>query len=176
MHYQGPKEYQNRAHGSNFSTLKWPWRHEILPEKSLFWLFSQFLPICFIQRTHKPVKTNLPIKLPPWGYQEYHIWPCGTIFRYENAHILPWKLPEKWIFRLFSQFLITFCIQLTQKPVETNLAIKIPHWKHKGHNIWPVCLVVGQVVAPFFIHFSGNFHGWIWAFSYLKIVPQGQIW
>ena len=66
-----------------------------------------------------------------------------------------------------------------------------------GWMLCPLCLQWGILMSKFFsagfwvywiqkvprnweksrkIHFSGNFHGRIWAFSCLKIVPQGQIW
>ena len=135
MPHQGPKEHQNQGFGSNFWHLEVTRNAWYVARKIDF--FSFFL-IFSIQCTHKPLEAILPIKIPHWEHKEYHFRLMGSGFRSEIGHIQPWKLTEKWIFWLFSQFFLIFSIQWPQKPVETNLPIKIPHWGHKEYHSWPM--------------------------------------
>ena len=101
----------------------------------VFDFFLNFFHFYLSRRTQELLKTNFPIKLHHWGYKKYHIRPKGTFLGSENAHIQPLKLSDKWIFLLFSQFVQTFSIQWTQKPVEANLSNIKYHWEHRECHI-----------------------------------------
>ena len=97
-----------------------------------------FDPCNCLETPNKHSETFLHIPMPHQRPKEHQNWAFISIFRILKWPWKPEMRHEKWIFWLFSQFFPIFSIQWTQKPVPTNLPIKIPHWGHKGHHIWPM--------------------------------------
>ena len=85
-----PKEHQNRAHGSNLSTLKWPRTLWKWLDKSIF-AFFQFFPLFGNQWTWKPLKTTWQIRTTSCDHKEHHNLSLGTDVRLENGPV-----PKKW--------------------------------------------------------------------------------
>ena len=58
-------------------------------KNGFFLLFSQFFSIFSILCSQNLVETNLPIKIPHYGYKWHHIWASGRGSRFGNGHIQP---------------------------------------------------------------------------------------
>ena len=97
-----------------------------------------FDPSSCLENMNKHWETTWHIPKPHQGPKEHQNWALRSNFTNLEVTTNAWNWVWKIIFWLFSQFLPIFCIQWTQKPVETNLPIKIPHWEHKDYHFWPM--------------------------------------
>ena len=121
--YPGPKEHQNWAFGSNFTTSQvtmnaWneAWKVNFFSISSNL-LYSMDPETCSNKLSHQ--NTSL-------GAQGVPIWANGNRFQVWKWPYSTMKVGWKIIFcLLFSQILPTSLIQWTQKPVETYLPIKM---------------------------------------------------
>ena len=102
--------------------------------KWLFLLWPNFGPLNCLDCINKHLETSLHIPMDLPGPKKNQFWSIGTVFSPINGHIQRWKLPKKWDYRLFSQFLPPFWAQWTSKPVKTNQCIKIPYWGYLKHH------------------------------------------
>ena len=97
-----------------------------------------FDPSSCLENMNKHRETTWHIPKPHQGPKEHQNRAFRSNFTNLEVTMNAWNKVRKIIFWLFSQFLPIFCIQWTQKPVETNLPIKIPHWGHKDYHFWPM--------------------------------------
>ena len=97
-----------------------------------------FDPSSCLENVNKHRETTLHIPMPHQGPREHQNRAFRSNFSHLEVTMIAWNEVWKINFWLFFNFFQIFCIQWTQKPVERNLAVKIPHRGPKGHQIWPM--------------------------------------